>query len=143
MASGCSRKRSQNDVSATPPLNRRRARRLSRRYTDARDRPRSVATWVGSQPFHGRTVILIDEFSHSAAEMVAAFAKDNQLAVLAGNRTAGEVLGGANFRVGNGYYLRMPITGWYTWQGKCIEGTGVSPDVAVDVDLAALARGED
>jgi C-terminal processing protease CtpA/Prc len=98
---------------------------------------------LGLQPFHGRIVILIDEFSHSAAEMVAAFAKDNQLAILAGNRTAGEVLGGANFRVGNGYYLRMPITGWYTWQGKCIEGTGVSPDVAVDVDMEALVRGKD
>jgi C-terminal processing protease CtpA/Prc len=59
------------------------------------------------------------------------------------NRTAGEVLGGANFRVGNGYYLRMPITGWYTWQGPCIEGTGVSPDVAVDVDMATLVRGKD
>ena len=109
-----------------------------------RDRSMVLQTeGLGSQPFHGRIVILIDEFSHSAAEMVAAFAKDNQLAVLAGNRTAGEVLGGANFRVGNGYYLRMPIAGWYTWEGKCIEGTGVSPDVAVDVDMAALARGED
>jgi carboxyl-terminal processing protease len=109
-----------------------------------RDRSMVLQTeGLGLQPFHGRIVILIDEFSHSAAEMVAAFAKDNQLAVLAGNRTAGEVLGGANFRVGNGYYLRMPITGWYTWQGKCIEGTGVTPDVAVDVDMAALVRGDD
>lgn len=98
---------------------------------------------LGKQSFHGRIVILIDEFSHSAAEMVAAFAKDNQLAVLVGNQTAGEVLGGANFRVGNGYYLRMPIAGWYTWQGKCIEGSGVTPDVLVDVDMALLARGKD
>ena len=109
-----------------------------------RDRSMVLQTeGLGKQPFHGRIVLLIDEFSHSAAEMVAAFAKENQLAVLVGNRTAGEVLGGANFRVGNGYYLRMPIAGWYTWQGPCIEGTGVSPDVAVDVDMAALARGED
>jgi C-terminal processing protease CtpA/Prc len=97
----------------------------------------------GNQPFHGNIVILIDEFSHSAAEMVAAFAKENNLATLVGNRTAGEVLGGANFRVGSGYYLRMPIAGWFTWDGRCIEGAGVQPDVAVDSDLPALARGQD
>jgi C-terminal processing protease CtpA/Prc len=109
-----------------------------------RDRSMVLETeGLGKQPFHGRIVILIDEFSHSAAEMVAAFAKEHQFAVLVGNRTAGEVLGGANFRVGNGYYLRMPIAGWYTWQGNCIEGTGVTPDVAVDVDVAAIVRGKD
>lgn len=109
-----------------------------------RDRSMVLETeGLGKQSFHGRIVILIDEFSHSAAEMVAAFAKEHQLAVLVGNRTAGEVLGGANFRVGNGYYLRMPIAGWYTWQGNCIEGTGVTPDVAVDIDIAAVARGKD
>jgi C-terminal processing protease CtpA/Prc len=75
--------------------------------------------------------------------MVAAFAKENKLAVLVGNQTAGEVLGGANFRLGNGYYLRMPIAGWYTWQGPCIEGVGVPPDMAIDHDAAALAAGRD
>ena len=48
-----------------------------------RDRSMVLQTeGLGLQPFHGRIVILIDEFSHSAAEMVAAFAKDNQLKVI-------------------------------------------------------------
>lgn len=109
-----------------------------------RDRSMVLQTeGLGEQPFHGRIVLLVDEFSHSAAEMVAAFAKENQLAVLVGNRTAGEVLGGANFRVGNGYYLRMPIAGWYTWKGFCIEGSGVAPDFAVDLEVAELSAGGD
>jgi len=101
------------------------------------------AEGLGEQPFHGRIVLLVDEFSHSAAEMVAAFARENHLAVHVGNRTAGEVLGGANYRVGNGYYLRMPIAGWYTWSGSCIEGTGVLPDVSAYVDESLLAEGTD
>lgn len=109
-----------------------------------RDRSMVLQTeGLGEQPFHGRIVLLVDEFSHSAAEMVAAFAKENHLAVLVGNRTAGEVLGGANFRVGSGYYLRMPIAGWYTWGGPCIEGSGVTPDVVAEVDVRSLAEGKD
>ena len=109
-----------------------------------RDRSMVLQTeGLGEQPFHGRIVLLVDEFSHSAAEMVAAFARENQLAVIVGNPTAGEVLGGANFRVGNGFYLRMPIAGWYTWKGPCIEGSGVSPHIMVDVDVTALAGGAD
>jgi C-terminal processing protease CtpA/Prc len=46
---------------------------------------------LGRQPFHGRIVVLIKEHTHSAAEMVTSFAKQNRLATLAGTRTAGEV----------------------------------------------------
>ena len=46
---------------------------------------------LGPQPFHGRMVVLINEFTHSAAEMVASFAAET-IATLVGTRTAGEVL---------------------------------------------------
>jgi len=59
----------------------------------------------GPQPFHGRIVILINEYTHSAAEMVAGFAKQNRLAAIVGTRTAGEVLGGANFKLPGAYIL--------------------------------------
>jgi carboxyl-terminal processing protease len=87
---------------------------------------------LGPRPFHGRIVILINEHTHSAAEMVAAFAKENQLASLVGATTAGEVMGGANFDAGDGYRLRIPITTWQTWDGLQIEKIGISPDVPVE-----------
>lgn len=102
-----------------------------------------VTEGLGPQPFHGRIVILINEHSRSAAEMVASFAKENHLAMLVGTKTAGEVLGGANFRLVSGYQLRMPVAGWYTWEGQCIEGKGVEPDVPVEILPEALARGVD
>src|SRR5262249_17947642 len=64
-----------------------------------------VTEGLGPQPFHNRTVILTNEFTRSAAEMVASFARENQLATLVGTRTAGEVLGGANFKLPAGYRL--------------------------------------
>src|SRR5467141_855984 len=75
-----------------------------------RDRSMVLVTeGLGPQPFHGRTVVLINEHSHSAAEMVDSIAKENHLATLVGTRTAGEVLGGANFKMPSGYVLRMHV----------------------------------
>jgi carboxyl-terminal processing protease len=109
-----------------------------------RDRSMTLVTeGLGPQPFHGRIVILINEHTHSAAEMVASFAKQNRLATLVGTRTAGEVLGGANFKLAGGYILRMPVAGWYTWEGDCIEGKGVLPDVPVENTSESLARDTD
>jgi len=75
--------------------------------------------------------------------MIASFAKQNHFATLVGTRTAGEVLGGANFRLAGGYVLRMPVAGWYTWQGDCIEGKGVEPDVVVENSAESLSVGVD
>ena len=109
-----------------------------------RDRSMILVTeGLGPQPFHGRIVMLINHHSHSATEMVASFAKENQLAKLVGTRSAGEVLGAANFVLSKGYRLRMPVAGWYTWSGHCIEGAGVEPDVAVENTPELLAMGTD
>lgn len=109
-----------------------------------RDRSMTLVTeGLGPQPFHGRIVILVNEYTHSAAEMVASFAKQNRLATIVGTRTAGEVLGGANFKLPGGYILRMPVAGWYTWRGDCIEGKGVEPDVIVENPPESLAAGTD
>jgi C-terminal processing protease CtpA/Prc len=109
-----------------------------------RDRSMILVTeGLGQQPFHGRIVILINEYTHSAAEMVASFAKQNRLATIVGTRTAGEVLGGANFKLAGGYILRMPVAGWYTWQGECIEGKGVEPDFVVENSPESLGAGSD
>jgi carboxyl-terminal processing protease len=109
-----------------------------------RDRSMILVTeGLGSQPFHGRIVMLIDEHCHSATEMVASFAKDNGLAKLVGTRSAGEVLGGANFVLQKGYRLRMPVAGWYTWKGHCIEGIGVEPDVSIENSPESLSSGVD
>jgi C-terminal processing protease CtpA/Prc len=93
---------------------------------------------LGPQPFHGRVVILINEWTTSAAEMLASFASENRLATIVGTKTAGNVLGAVNQKVGAGYWLRVPVFGWYTSNGKCLEGEGVSPDLEADVDPPSL-----
>jgi C-terminal processing protease CtpA/Prc len=87
---------------------------------------------LGAQPFHGKTVVLVNEWTNSAGEMLAAFASDNALARVVGTQTAGNVLGAANFEVGSGYWVRLPVFGWFTWFGGSLEGCGVTPDRKVE-----------
>jgi carboxyl-terminal processing protease len=98
---------------------------------------------LGRQPFHGRIVVLVNEWTNSAAEMVANFAAENNLATIVGERTRGNVLGAANYRVGSGYWLRVPVFGWFTPKGQSLEGIGVVPDVPVEISVDALAAGHD
>jgi C-terminal processing protease CtpA/Prc len=98
---------------------------------------------LGKQPFHGSVVLLINEWTNSAGEMLAQFAKETKAATLIGKRTRGNVLGSRGFRVGNGYWLYLPVFGWFSPSGNCAESLGVQPDVDVDVDPLRLAFGDD
>jgi C-terminal processing protease CtpA/Prc len=109
-----------------------------------RDRSIRLTTeGLGPRPFHGRVVMLVNEHTLSAGEMVAAFARENGLARIVGSRTGGQVLGGANFNVGQGFVLRFPAAAWYTWRGAVVEGCGVSPDVDVPLSAQGLRQGND
>lgn len=98
---------------------------------------------LGKQPFHGRMAVLVNEKTSSAGEMAAQFAKDTKLATLIGQKTAGLVLGADVFDVGYGYTLYLPVFGWYSSSGTHNEGSGVVPDVPVDIDPVCLAEGND
>jgi C-terminal processing protease CtpA/Prc len=89
-----------------------------------------VSEGVGPQRWHGRIVILINEHTISAGEMVAAFAKENNLATLVGTETAGRLIPGSGFRIGFGYMLIMPKAAYLTWHGRRFEGHGIDPDHA-------------
>jgi hypothetical protein len=47
---------------------------------------------IGSQPFHGRIAILVDEKTTGAGERIVAFASENHFATVIGNRTAGRLI---------------------------------------------------
>ncbi len=98
---------------------------------------------LGSQLFHGRTIILVNEWTNSAAEMLTSFAAEEKLATIIGTKTAGNVLGAVNAKVGHGYWLRLPVFGWYSPDAKCIEGSGINPDIAIEQDPVDLSTGVD
>jgi C-terminal processing protease CtpA/Prc len=88
---------------------------------------------LGPKPFHGRIAIVVDETTTGAGERIAAFAKERGLATIVGARTAGRLICSSTYKVGHGYFVRVPARAWYTWSGEMLEGRGVMPDVETSV----------
>jgi carboxyl-terminal processing protease len=88
-------------------------------------------------------VLLVNQHSASAAEMVAAFAHENRLATIVGTKTPGRLLSGSTFKVGHGFVLGLPVAAYLTWDGTLLEGKGVEPDHVVELSPEALQVGRD
>lgn len=102
-----------------------------------------VSEGLGKQRWHGRVVILTNEHTVSAGEMVCAFARENHLAKIVGTETAGRLIPGSGFKVGQGYMVIMPKAAYITWGGQTFEGHGILPDITAAWSPEAFAAGQD
>jgi C-terminal processing protease CtpA/Prc len=98
---------------------------------------------LGPQPFHGRIVLLVDRHTASAAEMIVAFARENNLATIVGEKTAGRLLSATSVKVGAGYRLALPTGAYHTWGGTVLEGTPIEPDHLAEFDWRSRRSGFD
>ncbi len=98
---------------------------------------------LGKRSFHGRIVLLVDRHTASAAEMIVAFARENRLATIVGEKTAGRLLSATSVKVGNGFRLALPTGAYYTWKGSILEGTPIEPDKLIEFDWRERRLGRD
>ena len=93
---------------------------------------------------HSKVVVLIDEGTRSAAEMLASFLREQCGATLIGRHSGGECAMPAS--------VRLPATGWSAHVATCfvatgtgvpIEGRGLAPDIPVTHRREDLAIGRD
>lgn len=98
---------------------------------------------LGPKKCHGKVVIITNEGTVSAGEMVCAFARERHLATLVGMETAGRLIPGSGFKVGHGYLVIFPKAAYITWAGATFEGKGVSPDVEVPWSFEAYREDRD
>lgn len=98
---------------------------------------------LGHQSFHGRVVLLVDRHTASAAEMVVAFAQENRLATIIGEKTAGRLLSATSVKVGNGFRLALPTGAYHTWNGAFLEGTPIEPGQLIEFDWRSRRSGLD
>lgn len=78
-----------------------------------------------------QTIVLINEGSASASEIVAGALKDNNKASLMGEKSFGKGSVQQVLELSNGGALKVTIARWYTPGGKNIDKEGISPDMEV------------
>lgn len=77
-------------------------------------------------------VVLIDEYSASASEILAGALQDNKRALIMGQRSFGKGSVQSVVRLGDGSGLKLTVARYYTPSGKSIQAEGIAPDVVVD-----------
>jgi C-terminal processing protease CtpA/Prc len=75
--------------------------------------------------------------------MIVAFARENNLANIIGEKTAGKLLSATSVKVGGGFRLALPTGAYYTWKGAVLEGTPIEPDELVGFDWQTTRADKD
>ncbi|GAB3674355.1 S41 family peptidase [Salinisphaera aquimarina] len=83
-------------------------------------------------------VVLVNEGSASASEIVAGALQDDSRAVIMGTRTFGKGSVQTIIPLQNGAALKLTTARYYTPSGRSIQGDGIQPDVGIqDVNVTA------
>ena len=91
-------------------------------YTEGRARPKESAYSTGRGKFEkGNLVILVDEGSASASEIVSGAVQDNDRGTIIGRRTFGKGLVQEQVELADGSAVRLTIARYYTPTGRCIQ----------------------
>ena len=91
-------------------------------YTEGENQPRSEATangWGDYKDLH--MVVIVNQYSASAAEIFAGAMQDWDRAVVVGRRTFGKGLVQRPVRFDDGSMMRLTVARYYTPSGRCIQ----------------------
>jgi carboxyl-terminal processing protease len=77
-------------------------------------------------------IVLIDEYSASASEILAGALKDNKRALVMGQRSFGKGSVQSVVKLGDGSGLKFTVARYYTPSGRSIQAEGIVPDILVE-----------
>ena len=91
-------------------------------YTQGLNQPKTIAESTITGNFEkGKLIVLVDEFSASASEIVSGALQDWDRAIIIGRRTFGKGLVQRQYPLIDGSMLRLTVARYYTPTGRCIQ----------------------
>lgn len=88
---------------------------------------------IGEKIDGGALVVLVDERTASAAELVAGAVQDHGVGLVVGERTSGKATIQRVVSLSDGSAIKLTTAEYRTPTGRRVDGTGIRPDVVVDL----------
>lgn len=86
-------------------------------------------------------IILVNEYSASASEIVSGALQDNKRALVVGERTFGKGSVQSIVKLPDGSGLKLTVARYYTPKGVSIQAEGIKPDIEIeDIEAEAFAK---
>jgi len=100
---------------------------------DNQGKQSSLSVRTGGMTTNLPLVVLTDNYTASASEILAGALKDHARAVIAGTRTYGKGSVTILYRLKDGSGLNITTARWLTPSGRLIEGKGIEPDYPLEL----------
>lgn len=103
-------------------------------YTEDKYGEREELTCDGNNELQVPMVVLVNDYSASASEILAGAIQDYEKGVLMGTQTYGKGIVQRIISLSDGSAVKLTISHYYTPKGRNIHEVGVEPDVIVEFD---------
>lgn len=86
-------------------------------------------------------IILVDQYSASASEIVSGALQDNKRALIVGEKTFGKGSVQSIVKLQDGSGLKLTVARYYTPKGISIQAEGITPDIEIEeIDTETFAK---
>ena len=103
-------------------------------YTEDKDGNREEYTCSGENELEIPLAVLVNGNSASASEIFAGAIQDYGTGTIVGSTTFGKGIVQSLIPFTDGSAIKTTTAKYYTPSGRCIHGTGIEPDIAVELD---------
>lgn len=109
-------------------------------YTEDKAGKRTEYTCDGEHEIDIPMVVLVNEYSASASEILSGAIKDYNKGTLIGTTTYGKGIVQRITHLDDGTAIKLTISAYFTPSGKNIHGIGIEPDIELEYDYDAYEQ---
>lgn len=109
-------------------------------YTEDKVGKRTEYTCDGEHEIDIPMVVLVNEYSASASEILSGAIKDYNKGTLIGTTTYGKGIVQRINRLDDGTAIKLTVSAYFTPSGKNIHGIGIEPDIELEYDYEAYEK---